>query len=220
MPSKKPPKVTFRYSGVYDHALYLLTEKHAALDHDYFVRRKVEALEGVQRLKKEVLPRLRPYLENMQGLLGVSWESREIIGYILPYSHRPGVVESFSDPLTLFLKHWEGERLFFFSSEQLLEHLVFEFCRIVQGPLLKTSYYNELGARLKERSSQVLSHILTYAIFKKVVSEEQWRRVVSFKIQSSPHKLALELAQSFGADRILEEAKPYLVKKKHAKQLK
>ncbi|MEK6964185.1 MAG: hypothetical protein AABX70_07180 [Nanoarchaeota archaeon] len=218
MPSKKPPKVTLRYSGVYDHALYLLTEKHSALDHDYFMRRKVEALEGVQRLQREVLPRLKSYLENLQSLLGVSWESREVIGYILPYSHRPGAVESFSDPLTLFLKHWEGERLFSFSAERLLEHLVYEFCRIVQGPLLKTAYYKELALRLRERSPQVISHVLTYAMFRKVANEEEWRREVSLKTQTA-HKLALDWVQREGAGKLIEEAKSYLIKKKRSKSL-
>lgn len=220
MPSKKPPKVTLKYSGVYDRMLYLFIEGHPPADHDYFVRRKVEAIEGLQRLKKEVLPRLKSYLEAIQGVLGIPWESREVIGYVLPYTHRSvGVIGTFSDPLTVCLKHWEGERLFVFSSDRLLEHLIHEFCHIIQAPLLKTAYYKDLGVRLRERHPQVLSHVLTYSIFKKVVNEEQWRREVSLKVQSPPHKQALDWVQREGANKLIEEAKPYLVKKKRSKSL-
>ncbi|HLD04398.1 MAG TPA: hypothetical protein VJG90_01640 [Candidatus Nanoarchaeia archaeon] len=220
MPSKKPPKITVRYSGVYDRMLYLFVEGHPPADHDYFIRRKVEALEGVQRLKKEVLPKLNPYLEHMQQILGVSWESREVVCYALPYPHKPGPVGAFSDPLTIFLKRWEGERLFSFPSDRLLEHLIHEFCHIIQDPLLKTAYRKELGEHLRERNLQVLTHILAYAIFRKVVDQEQWHREVSIRAQNPLYKRALDLVQALGADKIIEEAKSYLVKKNRSKELK
>ncbi len=124
-----------------------------------------------------------------------------------------------SDPLTLFLKRWEGERLFSFSTDRLLENLIHEFCHILQMPLSKTKYKQDLSLRLKERNVTVLNHVLVYALLKKVANEEQWRREVSLKTQSPPHKLALDWLAREGASKLIEEAKLYLVKKKRSKSL-
>ena len=208
------PKITFRYSWIYDRNLYRLAFDKENDDIRYFERRKKESLEAIAKLESRLGPVLSEYLIRFSNVLGVDWEDHDITVYVLPDLHKPMKVLGFSDPMTVVLRGWDDHQSVQLSLDTIFYTTIHELSHIIQRPLHKTNYAINLMKVANNESITVRNHILTFALLKKVLGERDFYKLTQRHHSDRAYKKSLDLVERLGEDNIIEEAREYLSGKK------
>ena len=202
-------KLCFRYSGVYDRILYTFSFGMPCSDPNYFKDRRNESIKGIKSLEKGVLRKVLFFLSKISKTLSVDWEDKDLTIYVLPHWHKPIGMSAFSDPLTVVLMRWDGGKLLRIPNWRMVEILVHELCHVIQQSLSRTNYYKDLEKK-GLKNMLVRNHLLTYAIFAKIVNSEMLMHEKIVTEKNPPYKEALELVEKWGADNIIQEARKYV----------
>ena len=201
------PEIIFRYSAIYDRMIYFFTSSHTTTKPDYFKDRKKACLKAIEKLEKQLSPIFSTFLNKIERVLGIDWNTKEITIYVLPDWHKPIKSKGFSDPLTIVLNRLEDKKPIPF--EVIKYIIIHELSHVIQRPLNKTKYYEDL---MKKGIKNILvrNHLLTFSIIKKVIGDNEYYKFTKMHHKNEPYKKALDLVEEIGEDRIIAEAKTYL----------
>jgi len=205
------PDIIFRYAQGYDRLIYDLIFKKRPKDKSYFERRKTETTNSIKNLESELKDPLSKIVKKISQEFGVKWKTNCIIIYVLPDYHKKGKGNfGYSDPLTIPLNYWDKKSKRIPLKFSLINDiLVHELCHIIQKPLDKTRYYDDLKDR-GIKSTTVRYHLLTFAIQKKSVSKKDWEIMKKAFSKVRYYNESINLMEKYNEKNIINDAQKYL----------
>ena len=204
------PKIVFRCSQVYDRILYQIAFNKVQKAEHYFENRKVECMQAIAELEKNLQPQLPKILQSISEELSLPWGDEQIVIYILPSWHKSMNCLGFSDPLTIILNYLDDGQMVKINYEKTKYTIIHELCHVIQRPLGRTKYYSELRERRGLKHFLVANHLLTFSLLKKVLGDEEYYKLIKIHDANPRYKKAIALVEKIGAANIILEARKYM----------
>ncbi len=200
-------KVNLIYSPIYDKTLFRLTDKKIPFD-NYFQIRKNICNKFITQNSQELKELSKNTLKKLEEVLGISLKE-DLNIYFLSSFHTLLGLTGISNPITLALNRNMKGKTIPLNKKIIKNNLIHELAHVIQKPLGKTEYYEDLEEKHGINDLIVKYHVLTFSLIKQVVGDEEYYSSTK-NISNPKYKEALNLVEKIGSEKIIEEAKEYL----------
>lgn len=208
------PKVFFKYSGIFDQAIYnFSTGDTKDADDPLFKERKEFVIKKIKEIEKWWNEEGEGVLNKISKVTKIKWVQKEIKVYLLAEPPITASMAGFSEPVTIFLKMKDGrEKGFIYIKNTIIHELVHQNIR---------ENYNEYILQLKEKykcKRTCAVHIIVHAILEQVYNQEELDKESKRKHQPD-YEEAWKIVKKEGSKKILKELTNFSIKKvKHGRR--
>lgn len=186
----KTPKITFRYSSIYDRRF-----KEAFKGKGYPGDKEI--LKYTKEIEKEWRKHEKKILTSISNITGLSWNEKEILVYVV------GRVIPFSDPLTI------GSRPDLEGCADILTHELIHRNWFYGDP--KKKIINYFNKKYKNESWTTIVHIpllaIHWKIFLELFDEKRLKKDKKYLSQFPDYKKAYEIVDKEGYEEIVSKFK-------------